>query len=312
MKTPYGNFSGFTYSDAIPFEEGITRRDPSPVIELDGTYYVWYSRTLQSADGYSASVWFATSPDGRTWREAGEALPRGPQGAFDEHAVFTPTILAANGKYYLFYTAVPEPFANDKGGPRGTRTAIGAASSDSPLGPWARFEGNPVLRPNDDPETFDSMRVDDTCLIVRNNEYWMYYKGRQMNHTPRETKMGLAIAKSPTGPYIKHRDNPVLDSGHEVCVWPHGSGVGCMVCDVGPQGNTLQYSDDGIQFRRITDTVPPSAPGPFRADRFVDGPGPGIAWGVSMAHHPDWPYLVRFDCDLTQTQTAETSVPGDA
>ena len=65
----------------------------------------------------------------------------------------------------------------------------------------------------------------------------MYYKGRQMNRKPNETRMGLAIASEPTGPYIKHYENPVLDSGHEVCVWPHGNGVGCLVSKVGPQGH---------------------------------------------------------------------------
>ena len=65
----------------------------------------------------------------------------------------------------------------------------------------------------------------------------MYYKGRQMDRSWRETQMGLAISKTPTGPYVKHPANPVLDSGHEICVWPHGTGVGCLVCDIGPQGN---------------------------------------------------------------------------
>lgn len=298
MVAPFAAFDGFRYSDAIPFEQGVTRRDPSPVIHADGAYYVWYSRTRESADGYSASVWYATSPDGVRWREQAEVLPKGAKGAFDEHAVFTPTILVAAGRYYLFYTAVPEPFTNDNGGPNGTRTAIGVASADSPAGPWARFGSNPVLRPSDDPEAFDSMRVDDACFVVRDGQYWMYYKGRQMNRSPRETKMGLAIAQTPPGPYVKHPGNPVLDSGHEVCVWRHGQGVGCLVCNVGPQGNSLQYSDDGIHFRRISDMVPPKAPGPFRADGFVDAPGPGVTWGLSMRHHHAWPYLARFDCDL--------------
>jgi len=310
MSTPFSGFNGFTYSDAIPFEEGVTRRDPSPVIQVNGTYYVWYSRTEVSTDGYSASVWSATSPDGTTWQEKGEAIPKGPKGAFDEHAVFTSTILVADGEYYLFYTAVPEPFNNDNGGSKGTRTAIGVASSNSPRGPWHRL-ADPVLLPSDDPEVFDSMRIDDTCLILRNGEYWMYYKGRQMNRTPRETKMGLAIAQAPTGPYIKHSANPVLDSGHEVCVWPYGNGVGCIVSNAGPQGNSLQYSDDGVRFQRIADTVPPNAPGPFRADGFVDGSGPGITWGISMEHHPVWPYLVRFDCDLGADSIAEPEGTGN-
>lgn len=225
-------------------------------------------------------------------------MPKGAKGAFDEHAVFTPTILIAEGKYFLFYTAVPEPFTNDNGGPKGTRTAFGVAIADFPEGPWLRFSGNPVLRPGDDPEQFDIMRIDDACMIVRNHEYWMYYKGPQAGRSPGETKMGLAIAQSPTGPYVKCADNPVLDSGHEVCVWPHGSGVGCLVCNVGPQGNTLQYAEDGVHFQKIADTEPPKAPGPFRADGYVDGEGPGITWGISMVGGVQWPYLVRFECDL--------------
>ena len=265
----FSQFTGFTYTGAIHFEEGVTRRDPSPVIEVDACYYVWYSRTTESSSGYTASIWYATSFDGRDWQEIGEALPKGGVGAFDEHAVFTPTILIAEGKYYLFYTAVPKPFTNDGGGPNGTRTAIGVAVADSPRGPWVR-QADPVLWPSDDSDAFDSMRVDDTCFVVRDGRYWMYYKGRQMNRTPRETKMGLAIAHPLAGPYMKHAANPVLDSGHEVCVWPHGSGVGCMVSDTGPQGNTLQYSDDGVNFHKIADAVPPKAPGPFRGDRFEE------------------------------------------
>lgn len=299
MENPFPRFDGFSYSPAIPLEEGVTRRDPSPVIRCDGLYFVWYSRTTQSPDGYSATIWYASSPDGRKWTEQGEALPGGSSGTFDEHAVFTPTILVSEDRYYLFYTAVPEPFDNDDGGPRGTRTAIGVAVADSPRGPWQRFPENPVLRPSDDPAHFDSMRVDDSCLVVREGKYWLYYKGRQIDHTPGQTKMGLATGESPTGPFTKYANEPILDSGHEVCVWPHGTGVGCLVCNVGPQGNTLQYSEDGIHFTRITGTTPPNAPGPYREDHFQNGNGPGIRWGISMEHHRTWPYLVRFDGDLT-------------
>ena len=288
----------FTYSPAIPYEPGVTRRDPSPIIRVGDVYYVWYSRTTESAGGYTALVWHATSPDGRTWTERGEAVGKGPVGAFDEHAVFTPTTLVAAGRYYLFYTAVPEPFTNDNGGPRGTKTAIGIATAESPDGPWTEFEGNPVLAPSDDPDAFDSMRVDDACLVVRDGRYWLYYKGRQLGRSWRETKMGLAIADEPTGPYIRAAENPLVDGGHEVCVWPHGRGVAGLFCDVGPEGNTLQYAADGIHFRRVARAEPPKAPGPFREDNYKDGAGPGIRWGLCM-HDADWPYLERFDCRLS-------------
>jgi len=298
IRTPYASFSGFAYTPAMGPEEGVTRRDPSPVIRVADTYYVWYSRTESGPDGYSATVWCATSPDGHTWSEQAEAVGRGPTGAFDEHALFTPTILVAGGRYYLFYTAVPEPFTNDGGGPGGTRTAIGLAAADSPQGPWSRLGEKPVLPTSDDPDQFDSHRVDDSCLVLRQGRYWLYYKGRQMQRTPGQTKMGLAVADSPAGPYVKCAQNPVLDSGHEVCVWPHGSGVGCLVAPTGPQGGTLQYSDDGIHFRACRQVEPPKAPGPFRQDDFLDGAGPGITWGLCQEPHVPWPYLQRFDCDL--------------
>jgi hypothetical protein len=299
MTDPFPAFSGFRISNAIPFEPGVTRRDPSPVIQVDGLYYVWYSRTTESMDGYSASIWYSFSEDGKNWQEIGEALPKGPQGAFDEHAVFTPTILVDDDVYYLFYTAVPEPFTNDGGGPGGTPTAIGCATAHSPKGPWTRVGDGPVLRPGRDPNDFDSMRVDDTCLIRRDRKYWMYYKGRQQNRKPSETKMGLAVADAPAGPYRKCMENPVLDSGHEVCVWPHGTGVGCMLNYVGPQGNTLQYSEDGVHFRKVRDAAPPMAPGPYRAPLNKDGTGPGITWGLAIQDHPEWPTLCRFECDLS-------------
>ena len=109
-------------------EKGVMRRDPSDIIKVDNLYYVWYTKGSKHS-GYDATIWYATSPDGHIWNEKGEALPRGPEGCWDEQSVFTPNILVADGKYWLFYTAVPKPFFNS--GPKITKTAIGIAVSDS-------------------------------------------------------------------------------------------------------------------------------------------------------------------------------------
>ena len=292
-------WSQFTYSTAIGYEPGVSRRDPSPVLRVDGLYYVWYSRSTVDPSGYCATVWYATSPDGREWAERGQALATGGDEAWDGNGVFTPTILTTDGKYYLFYTAVPKPFTNDNGGPGGTPTAIGVALAATPDGPWRRFAGNPVLRPGAGDE-FDSHRVDDGCMIVRDGRFWLYYKGRQTGRSPSETKMGLAVAPSPTGPYTKHPENPVLDSGHEVCVWPHREGVAALVAPTGPQGGTVQFSCDGIHFAKRATVVPPRAPGPFRTDAYRDTAfGTGITWGLCQNTSNGWSFLERFDCDLT-------------
>jgi hypothetical protein len=52
MEELFPYFNGFTYSDAFPHKEGITRRDPSSVIRAGDLYYVWYSRTPHSAGGH--------------------------------------------------------------------------------------------------------------------------------------------------------------------------------------------------------------------------------------------------------------------
>jgi len=286
--------SSFAYETALGPEQGVTRRDPSDAIKVGRKYYVWYSKVSQSPDvwgypsGYSADVWYATSPDGRTWEEQGRAVGKGGPGAWDEHGVFTPNILAADGKYYLFYTGVPKPFDAD------TKTAIGLAVSPSPDGPWTKCDARPVLLPSEDPQQFDSMRVDDASLIVRDGKYWLYYKGRQIGHTPGETKMGVAVAEAPVGPYVKHEAGP-LHPGHEVLVWPHGKGVASMATAAGPK--RIYFAADGIHFEPRSDvTQPPRAPGAYRSDDFRDGiVGSGIDWGISHAAEDGDLYLLRFD-----------------
>jgi len=187
---------------------------------------------------------------------------------------------------------VPAPFDEN------TATGIGVAVADSPGGPWKKIDANPVLRPADDAAAFDSMRVDDASLLHRDGRYWLYYKGRRRGHTPGETKLGVAIAERPEGPYEKHPAGP-LHPGHEVLVWPHGAGVASMATAAGPR--RIYFAPDGIHFAPRNEVAdPPRAPGGFRADRFDDaGPGPGLTWGISHAREAKDLYLVRFDCVMT-------------
>jgi predicted GH43/DUF377 family glycosyl hydrolase len=303
-----------TPARGLGLEKGVCRRDPSDVIRVGSTYFVWYTKVRKTdgvfryPSGYSGTVWYATSEDGHAWAEQGQAIGTGGKGEFDENGVFTPGILVARGKYYLFYTAVPVPMSDD------TPTAIGIAVAASPHGPWQKFSGNPVLRKTNNTALFDSFRVDDACLLIRDGRYWLYYKGRQAGHTPSQTKWGVAIAENPTGPYVRYKGNPVVGSGHEVLAWPHRKGVAALVGPTGPEKNTIQYAPDGIHFRVISHfTNPPHAPGGYRLDAFTDsGFGRGMPWGISMVGGPD-PYLVRFESDFVVNSSAHfpnSKIPG--
>ena len=108
----------FTYSEAkgIGQEKNVCRRDPSDVIKVGDTHYIWYSRLEHGValypHGYSATVWYATSTDdGHTWEEKGESVGLSEEG-FDSHGVFTPNIVVHGGKYYLAYTGVAKGLKN--------------------------------------------------------------------------------------------------------------------------------------------------------------------------------------------------------
>ncbi|WP_321373315.1 family 43 glycosylhydrolase [uncultured Draconibacterium sp.] len=289
--------------NGIGLEEGVMRRDPSDIIKVGDLYYVWYSKGLISS-GYDATVWYATSKDGKNWTEKGEALAKGKPGTWEGESVFTPNILVAEGKYWLFYTGVSRKFKQ----PYNPDSKIGIAVSDSPDGPWERLATNPALTNSDNPDDFDSHLVDDACLIVKDGKYWFYYKGRQQGKSPAKTKMGVAIAEQPQGPYVKHPENPVIPGNHEVFVWTQGKGVAAMIGTTGPEDitNTIQYAEDGIHFTETHDLVnSPTAAGAYRPEAFTEsGKGEIPEWGVKIGRpnrkKGELPFIQGFKLKLSE------------
>lgn len=286
-----------TYSAAkgIGAEKGVMRRDPSDVIKVRDKFYVWYTKGAESG-GYNGTVWYATSTDGYNWIEHGEAIARGKKGSWDGQSVFTPNILVAKGRYWLFYTGV----SFYPGKRKGPDSKIGIAVADSPNGPWEKLATNPVLTNSKDKNQFDSHLVDDACMIVREGKYWFYYKGRQLGKSPKHTQMGLAIADKPEGPYVKFNGNPVIPGNHEVLVWPQGTGVAATIGTTGPKAikRSLMYSEDGLKFTKTHDVVKsPHAPGAYRAEAFTDSDkGERIKWGVHIGRNgKSLPFIQRFD-----------------
>ena len=209
----YFENAAFTYTEitGIGHEKGCTRRDPSDVIQVGDTWYVYYTKVYGRASGYWGTIWCATSKDeGYSWQEQGEVLGLGEKNMFDSQATFTPNILYAHGKYYLYYTGVKPTPGNAKGAFENNSTiditAIGVAVADKPEGPFTRLSAQPILKVSPEPEKFDSYRVDDAVLLYRNGLYWLYYKGRSSihgNQGPRQTQMGAAFSKYPEGPFTK-------------------------------------------------------------------------------------------------------------
>jgi hypothetical protein len=293
----------------IGSEEGCYRRDNSNVIRADGWYYVYYNKGPAWEDfltGWRGSVWGARSRDGLRWEEVGEMVPRGPEGRWDAWATYCPNILVgSDGRYYLYFTGQPECQKAE------TPIHIGVAVSDSPEGPFQRCQDEPVFSPTGDDADTDGWRVDDASVIPRDGRYWMYYKGRGYGREISETTIGLACADSPAGPWERYEDNPVIDGGHEIMVWPHREGVAVYawshVLD-GPEDRAdIYWAPDGIDFRRVFSPEPLLRnPGGYFPDCYADPAfGHGGSWGISFISASGQEYLTRFEMDLRADENGE-------
>jgi hypothetical protein len=308
-------YSSFKYSaiTGIGKEEGVSRRDPSKVIKVKDTYYVWYTRRktasppvgpqactdeLPAFDWDLADIAYATSKDGFDWVEQGVAVGRAAKGQYGDRSLATPDILVYKGKYYLYfqtYTGKFEPGTGD-------HCDVSMAWSDSPDGPWQRID-RPVIELGA-PDEWDSKAIHDPHLLVYKGQLWMYYKGEPMRMSSFETisrAQGVAVASSPEGPFVKSPLNPLLNSGHETGLYPYDEGIAAIISRDGPEKNTVQYAPDGLNFEvKSMISLAPLAPGLFCPDAFADqGAGQGITWGLSHTFTKDQcNYILRFDCDL--------------
>lgn len=287
----------------------VSRRDPSKVIFENGKYYVWYthrntiappnkslySEVIPTTDWDLAEIWYATSDDGFTWKEQGVAVPRPPKPQIGHRSVATADILKFKGKFYLYYQSYNEP-----SGLHGDHCAVSMSEASSPDGPWKPC-GKIVVNTGKKGE-WDEKIIHDPFPLVHNGKIYIYYKS---GYDHRDAG-GLAISDKPTGPFVKYEKNPVLNSGHEVSLFPFRKGVAAMVIKAGNEHNTIQYAEDWVNFRIASlVNMMPNSPAGFIKDAFEDTHnGRGLTWG--MCHFinrgtkdKDYSILSRFDCDLS-------------
>ena len=318
----FGEFQVFDLKGDLAYEDGLVRRDPSAVINIDGTYFTWYSKSVGPSQGFGGEVendkvfpwdrcdiWYATSTDGWTWNEEGMAVTRGPKGTYDDRSVFTTEIMVHDGKYYLCYQTVKSPYAVR------VKNQVGLAWADSPHGPWTKSKA-PILNPANNGKwkgeeqnrfsvimkgDFDSHKVHDPCILPFDGKFYLYYKGEQMGEEitfgGRQIRHGVAIANNPLGPYEKSEFNPISNSGHEICVWPYEGGIGSLITTDGPEKNTIQWAPDGINFE--IKAVIKGAPHSIGLNRSIENadsePFAVFEWGLTHKYeNSDYQYIQRF------------------
>lgn len=146
---PHGNEPRVTHTNPV-----LDRDFPDPAVlrAADGTYYAY--ATQGEHDGRTLNIQLARSPDLVRWEPIGDALPIKPAWASRTQDFWAPHVIAADGRYFLYYSAKPDAALADP--QRGL--CLSAATADRPQGPFTDI-GTPLLCGeafvNIDPMAFD-------------------------------------------------------------------------------------------------------------------------------------------------------------
>jgi len=126
------------------------------------------------------------------------------ENGWDSRVIEAADILKDHDTYYFYYHAVGE-----KGSYQ-----LGVATADHPLGPWKKYENNPILEVG--PEgSWDDIHVACAYIVKEHaDQYYMWYSakgsGRDEELGRNVWEIGLATASNPFGPWKKYEKNPVL------------------------------------------------------------------------------------------------------
>jgi len=125
-------------------------------------------------------------------------LVPGDLSAWDGNVIEACNVLKDGNTYYLYYHGTPK---DEKKWPR-TGYRIGVATAPHPLGPWTKYEGNPIIDLGPEGSWEDRWVACAAVLKEEGDKYYLWYSGN--------TLVGLAYASNPLGPWEKYEGNPVI------------------------------------------------------------------------------------------------------
>ncbi|MCG3180602.1 MAG: Extracellular endo-alpha-(1-_5)-L-arabinanase 1 [Phycisphaerae bacterium] len=141
---------------SVPLPSPIIPRNlPDPFVLAGGQGYYLFA-TGQADDGRRLPIWF--SRDLRNWRFVRGAVTAGEPGAWNRRNFWAPEVLVREGRYWLYYTAMPD----DTPGNTGNR--VGLAVADRPEGP---YEDCGVVVPH--------ASLDGSPFVDTDGSAWLFY-----------------------------------------------------------------------------------------------------------------------------------------
>lgn len=218
----------------------------SPVRSDDGKYHLFYSRwprklTHQAWVTHSEIAHAIADNALGPYRHVDVALPPRGKEFWDGLCTHNPTVIRANGKYYLYYMGntgdgvVQHPLnwihRNNQ--------RIGVAVAENPNGPWQRFD-KPLLDASSDTNAWDALMVSNPSVCQRpDGGFLMVYKAVAKHNKPPfggPVSHMVAMSDSPTGPFVKKPDlifgkKGVAFAAEDPFIWCDGGTYRAIVKD---------------------------------------------------------------------------------
>ncbi len=185
-----------------------------------GVYYFYYHAIGNETGAYQLGVASAPTPLGPfTKHTENPILEIGPEGSWESKHVACAMIVRSKEekeeKFYMWYSACDETHRWD----------VGLATAPHPLGPWTKYEGNPVLV--DFGYVGGVLEVDGKWRIYSAfpiNTPWTddeMIKSRSLQYHSDYSPLAVAIGDKPEGPYVPYEGNPLMLGG-KIGDWDDG------------------------------------------------------------------------------------------
>ena len=183
--------------------------EASDAIRDVDTYYFYYhaigrgNENEENEPGYQVGVASSSHPLGPFKKHGdGPVLKVGPKGSWDRGDVACAMVLRDGDEdepqYYMWYSG--------GGSHEGDVWDVGLATADHPLGPWKKYEGNPVLK--DFGYVGGVVKVDGKYRLY--SAYPISWAGYKGDYSP----LAVAIGDAPEGPFEKYECNPLMEKGN--------------------------------------------------------------------------------------------------
>lgn len=162
------------------------------ILKDNGKYYLYYHATGRG-ESYRVGVAVAESPLGPFIKHGDEPILDLSFGDGNDRYIACGSILKeGTGKYYLFYSLQRK---DDE-----LNYYIGLATADNPLGPFTKFEGNPIMK------NFGYVGG----VTKRGGKYYMFNEYPTRVQACDYGHISYAVADTPEGPWMPCKDTPVM------------------------------------------------------------------------------------------------------